>query len=403
MIERGGERFVSKPSALPDASALRAQAPNFSEVIDEVLREVALVVDTDDPLELTPLLLVGDPGVGKTRFARGLASLLGTDNVTLSLAQTTAGWIVGGSASTWQGAKPGKVFETLLHGESSNPVVTIDEIDKASRGQYDPLGAFYALLERDTASEFVDEYVDLPVDASRIVWIATANDARAVPDPILSRMRVIEVRAPSRATRPASSPRRCTGNSARRTAGAIASPRNPATLCSTHSKASHRANSATCCDRPSVRPSSPVAASSRSTTSACAAAADRASVSEAPIQPVAVPGAGLQFGSPPHRDGAQLRADLVAEQRQRTAVGLDDRLRVGLIHRLDDPDRARSTGCRRRAEAARSSGPRAASRRRAGHPGAARRSPGARRPAKGRILNGAGPRRRSPSATPVGP
>ncbi len=163
-----------------------------------MLREVALVVDTDDPLELTPLLLVGDPGVGKTRFARGLAALLGTGNVTLSLAQTTAGWIVGGSASTWQGAKPGKVFETLLHGESSNPVVTIDEIDKASRGQYDPLGAFYALLERDTASEFVDEYVDLPVDASRIVWIATANDARAVPEPILSRMRVIEVRSPTR-------------------------------------------------------------------------------------------------------------------------------------------------------------------------------------------------------------
>ncbi len=157
-----------------------------------------MVVDTDDPLELTPILLVGDPGVGKTRFARGLAAILGTSNVTISLAQTTAGWIVGGSAATWQGAKPGKVFETLLHGEHSNPVVTIDEIDKASRGQYDPLGAFYALLERDTASEFVDEYVDLPVDASRIVWIATANDARAIPEPIVSRMRVIEVRSPTR-------------------------------------------------------------------------------------------------------------------------------------------------------------------------------------------------------------
>lgn len=198
MIERGGERFVSKPSAVPDVAELRAQSPNFSDVIDEVLREVALVVDTDDPLELTPILLVGDPGVGKTRFARGLATMLGTGNVTISLAQTTAGWIVGGSASTWQGAKPGKVFETLLHGENSNPVVTIDEIDKASRGQYDPLGAFYALLEHDTASEFVDEYVDLPIDASRIVWIATANDPRSVPEPILSRMRVIEVRAPSR-------------------------------------------------------------------------------------------------------------------------------------------------------------------------------------------------------------
>ncbi|WP_418316808.1 AAA family ATPase [Piscinibacter sakaiensis] len=198
MIERGGERFVSKPSAVPDVSEWRAQSPNFGDVIDEVLREIALVVDTDDPLELTPILLVGDPGVGKTRFARGLAAILGTGNATISLAQTTAGWVVGGSAATWQGAKPGKVFETLLHGETSNPVVTIDEIDKASSGQYDPLGAFYALLERDTAAEFVDEYVDLPVDASRILWIATANDTRSVPEPILSRMRVIEVRPPTR-------------------------------------------------------------------------------------------------------------------------------------------------------------------------------------------------------------
>lgn len=198
MIFRGGERFVSKPASVPDASELKAQAPNFSVVIDEVLREIALVCDTDDPLELTPILLVGDPGVGKTRFARGLAALLNTASVTISLSQTTAGWVVGGAASTWQGAKPGKVFETLLHGESSNPVMTIDEIDKASGSQYDPLGAFYSLLERDTATEFVDEYVDLPVDASRIVWIATANDARSVPEPILSRMRVFDVRAPSR-------------------------------------------------------------------------------------------------------------------------------------------------------------------------------------------------------------
>ncbi len=198
MIERGGERLVSKPTAVPDAAELRAQAPNFGPVIDEVLREIALVCDTDDPLELTPLLLVGDPGVGKTRFARGLATMLGTDSATIGLSQATAGWIVGGAAATWHGAKPGKVFDTLMHGETSNPVVTLDEIDKASGGQYDPLGALYALLERDTASEFVDEYVDLPVDASRIVWIATANDSRGIPDPILSRMRVFEVRSPTR-------------------------------------------------------------------------------------------------------------------------------------------------------------------------------------------------------------
>ena len=75
--------------------------------------------------------------------------------------------------------------------------MVLDEIDKAGGdSQYDPLGALYSLLEQQTAREFVDEFAEVPLDCSEIVWIATANDASRIPDPILNRMNVYEVPAP---------------------------------------------------------------------------------------------------------------------------------------------------------------------------------------------------------------
>ena len=69
--------------------------------------------------------------------------------------------------------------------------------DKAGgEAQYDPLGALYSLLERDTASQFVDEFVEVPVDASSVVWIATANDESRIPEPILDRLNIYSIQAP---------------------------------------------------------------------------------------------------------------------------------------------------------------------------------------------------------------
>jgi ATP-dependent Lon protease len=76
----------------------------------------------------------------------------------------------------------------------------VDEIDKASGdSHYDPLGALYALLEHDTARAFIDEFVELPIDASNVLWVATANDAARIPDPILNRMNVYEIDPPDHA------------------------------------------------------------------------------------------------------------------------------------------------------------------------------------------------------------
>lgn len=198
MLERGPERFQVKPSGVPEMADLYDLLPNFTDVLDDVKRHVALSQDSGDGLEVTPMLLLGPPGIGKTHFARQLADLLGTGMCLVPMSSMTAGWLLSGASSQWKGAKPGKVFEALVDGQYANPVLVVDEIDKASAdAQYDPLGSLYSLLEHDTAGAFTDEFAEVPIDASQVIWIMTANDERCIPEPILNRMNVFQVEAPT--------------------------------------------------------------------------------------------------------------------------------------------------------------------------------------------------------------
>ena len=199
MLKKGPDRFQVKPSGLPAMAHLYDELPNFHTVLDDVRRQLALCQDSADALEITPMLLLGPPGIGKTHFARTIAQLLGTGMGFVSMSSLTAGWVLSGASSQWKGARPGKVFETLVDGVYANPVMVVDEIDKA-RGEhaYDPLGALYSLLEHDTAQTFTDEFAEVAIDASQVIWVATANDERAIPEPLLNRMNVFEVQAPDR-------------------------------------------------------------------------------------------------------------------------------------------------------------------------------------------------------------
>jgi ATP-dependent Lon protease len=200
MLEKGPDRFQVKPSGLPAMDHLYDEMPNFNEVLDDVRRQLALCTDSRDALEITPMLLLGPPGIGKTHFAREIAALLGTGLGFISMSSLTAGWVLSGASSQWKGARPGKVFETLVDGAYANPVMVVDEIDKArAEHAYDPLGALYSLLEHDTAGTFTDEFAEVAIDASQVIWVATANDERSIPEPILNRMNVFEVQAPDEA------------------------------------------------------------------------------------------------------------------------------------------------------------------------------------------------------------
>jgi ATP-dependent Lon protease len=197
MVRLGGQRFTVKPSALPEMERLFAELPNFTEVLADIRKHLALCIDSNDSIELPPMLLLGEPGIGKTHFARKVAGLLGTGFGFVPMSSLTAGWVLSGASSQWKNAKPGKVFDTFLNGDYANPVIVVDELDKASGdSQYDPLGALYELLEAQTATRFVDEFVELPIDASGAVWLATANDPARIPEPLLDRLTVYEIEAP---------------------------------------------------------------------------------------------------------------------------------------------------------------------------------------------------------------
>src|SRR5881227_1444978 len=197
MLRLGGQRFTVKPSALPEMDALFDELPNFTEVLEDIRKHLALCVGSNDSVELPPMLLLGEPGIGKTHFARKLSQLLGTGFGFVPMSSLTAGWVLSGASSQWKNAKPGKVFDTFLNGDYANPVIVVDELDKTTAdGQFDPLGALYELLEVETSTRFVDEFVELPIDASGALWLATANDAARIPEPLVNRLTVYEIEPP---------------------------------------------------------------------------------------------------------------------------------------------------------------------------------------------------------------
>ncbi len=193
----GWRAQVRVRQTFPDLLAdLSRDFPHFSAVIDYVGAMAHLARRGDRALFLPPMLLVGTPGVGKTFFVERLAQTLSVPHDEVHMETVSASFVLAGGTSSWAESKPGRIFNLLVHGDYANPIMLLDEIDKVSGGHYDPMGPIYGLLEPHTASRFRDEYMDMPIDASRISWLLTANRLEHVPWPIRSRAQVFQIPEP---------------------------------------------------------------------------------------------------------------------------------------------------------------------------------------------------------------
>lgn len=142
-----------------------------------------------------PILLLGDPGIGKTYLAMALAGSLGGSMEKVSAGG--AGFLLNGCQSTWTGAKHGQVFKALAEGSTTSPVFIVDEIDKMGEDErYPILPVLLELLEPGTAAVFKDEFFEMDFDASRIIFILTANSLDNVPEALLSRVEIFDVQRP---------------------------------------------------------------------------------------------------------------------------------------------------------------------------------------------------------------
>ena len=201
MLETGAERFVTTPSSIDALDPLFEECPNFDDVLGDLARYLRLAYAGNKAFGgagVMPILLLGGPGVGKTHFAKRLARAMQTDCELISMNALSAGFVITGSSASWRGAKCGKVAERLVRGEYANPVIVLDEVEKASGStQSDPLAALYQLLEPETACAFRDEFIDVDIDASQIFWVLTANSVEGIPHPLLNRMAIYEVPAPT--------------------------------------------------------------------------------------------------------------------------------------------------------------------------------------------------------------
>jgi len=173
-----------------DFELLKLTFPQFKDVIRYYQMQVAVSMKLKRPFHAVPILLLGDAGLGKTYFASELARLLQLPYFEISLATATANFAISGGNVQWSEGKPGFIIESLSQSKVANPIILIDELDKVDTGgKYDPMTPFYSLLEPHSAKRFRDEAIPVDVDASNIVWIATANEEIRIHAPILSRFK----------------------------------------------------------------------------------------------------------------------------------------------------------------------------------------------------------------------
>jgi len=183
-------------SALDD---LAEDMPNFLDVIEILKGELAIAM-TGKPenFHVTPIAMDGVPGIGKTRFAREVANILNVGFDAISMGAATGNFELAGVSPGWGNTRPGRLSRLLAEGKTGCPVVLLDELDKiGSDPRFPVLPVLLDLLEPDSAKHFRDEGLEVRLDASKLIILATSNNADCIPEALQSRMRMIEIQQPT--------------------------------------------------------------------------------------------------------------------------------------------------------------------------------------------------------------